>query len=123
MVGTFAVVAVGEVTLDDARTQRHRAENRGNRMRVVGESQDHIREHGRIGLQHVDMQMIIVIRAGSVIGVALHQHQLLVDLQNRMDSLLHFANRGRARGDKERLAFACHALQRFDPVDFAGTAL
>ena len=63
--------------------------------------------------------MIVVIRAGSVVCVALHQHELFVDLQNRMDSLLHLADRGRARGDKERLALARHALQRFDPVNLA----
>ena len=67
-------------------------------------AQDHIREQGRVGLQHVDMQVVIVVWAGGVIRVALHQHQLPVDLQDRVDSLLHFADRGGACGDEEWLA-------------------
>ena len=67
--------------------------------------------------------MIVVIWAGGVIGIALHQHQLLVDLQNGMHCLLHFANRRGAGSNEERFALAGHTLQGFDPVDFTGTGL
>ena len=69
------------------------------------------------------MQMVIIIRAGGVIGIALHQHQLFVDLQNRMDRPLHFANRRGAGRNEERFALACHPFQRFDPVNFPEPAL
>ena len=49
------------------------------------------------------MQVVIVVWAGGVIRVALHQHQLPVDLQDRGQPS-HFADRGGACGDEERLA-------------------
>ena len=92
-------------------------------MGMVGQPQNHIREHRRIRFQHVYMQVIVILWVGSVIRVALHQHQLFVDSQNGMDGALDFANGRGTRGDKERLAFARHPLQRFDPVNFSRTGL
>ena len=86
-------------------------------MGVVGKTQDDIGEHGGIGFEHIDVQMVVIIGAGSVIGVALHQHQLGVDLEDGMHGPLDLTDIGGTGGNEEWLAFGSHALESFDPID------
>ena len=120
VIGTFAVVVVGEMTLDDARAECHRAEHRRWAMRMIGETQHHIWKHRRVSLEHIQMDVVVVLRAGGVVGVALHQHQLLVDGKNGVHCLLHLADGRSAGGKDDRLAFVRHVFERLDPVNLAG---
>ena len=65
--------------------------------------------------------MIIVIEAGGVIGIALHQHQLRIDLQDGMHGALHFADVRGTSGDEKGLTLGGHAFQSFDPIDLTRT--
>ena len=73
VVRSLAVIAISEVTFDHARTKSHRAKNRSDSMRVVRQTKDHIWVHGCKGLERIQVQVIVIIGAGCVIGIALHQ--------------------------------------------------
>jgi len=53
MVGTFAVVVIGKMFLHHASAQSHSSENGGMPVRMVAESQDEIRPHQAVGLEHI----------------------------------------------------------------------
>ena len=73
VIGTFAVVIIGKVALHNTCPESHRAQHRRQRVGMIRKAQDDIREHDGISLEHVQVQVIIVVGAGSVVGVALHQ--------------------------------------------------
>ena len=123
MVRALACGVVGEMFLHYPRAERHCTKYRGVPRCVVGEAEYNFRIHCAISLQHVQVNVIEVLRAGGVIGVALHQHQILVDGQDCIDRATHvFHSRG-ARRQEHRLTFGGDALDDLQPCDVAGSDL
>ena len=74
MIGTLAVVVIGEVFFHYARTQSHCSEDGGMPVCMVAEAKDEVRPHLVVNLEHVEVDAVEVAISSGVVGVALHQH-------------------------------------------------
>ncbi len=82
--GPVARGVIGKMLFDHPRTKGNRSQHRGMTMCMVRKTQHHLREHGVIGIQHAQINVVKIDRAGGVIGIALQQHHLRIDRQKRM---------------------------------------
>jgi len=123
MVGTFAVVVIGKMFLHHASAQSHGTKHGGMPVGMIAKTQDEVRPHLTVNLEDVEVDVVKVAVGGSVVGVALHQHQLRVYCQDSVNCPLDIANGGGTSGEQDRLAFARHTQAGFNPGDVARTNL
>ena len=76
MVGTFPLIVVRKMFLDDSCTQRHGAENCCMAWRMVGKPKHYGRKYRPIVFENPQVNVAKVFQTGGVIGVALHEHEL-----------------------------------------------
>jgi hypothetical protein len=98
MIRSDPAAVVRKVFFDDPRAQCHRSQNRGMTWRMVRKTQDQVRIHAAIGVQHPEIDVLEVLQATGIVGIALHQHQVRVDGKNRIDRPLDIADGGCSGG-------------------------
>src|ERR1700722_18093210 len=82
MVRTVATVVVGKVLLDHSSAQGYCSQHSGMARRMVGKSQHQCWKLLTVSFQHAQVNMLEVLETGGVVGVALHQNQVRIDLEN-----------------------------------------
>jgi len=121
VVGAFAVVAVGEVAFDDAGTEGDCANDGGGAVGVVGEAEDDVGEEGGVGFEDVEVEVVVIVIAGGVVGVALHEDDLVGGGEGDPHGTDHVAEVGRAGRDEEGFAKTGHFEQAVGPGHEVGT--
>ena len=90
-------------------------------MGVIGQPQNKIGEHGGIGFEDIQVEMVVVRVVGGVVGVALEQDNLVVMRLDGTHRPHHIADVGCAGSNQDRFAQFCHANQRIRPRHEART--